>query len=67
MLGINPAIICHKLYIDPRARLITQKKKRKLGSKHQPASLEETKKLLKVGFIKEIRFTTWLMKKSSGK
>ena len=59
MLEINLRIICHKLAIDPKVRLVSQKK-RKLGTEKQKTAMQETAKLLKVGFIKEIHFTTWL-------
>ncbi|XP_015935314.1 uncharacterized protein LOC107461347 [Arachis duranensis] len=71
MPGINPKVICHKLAIDKTARPVAQKK-RNLGEEKKQAALEETKKLLNAGFIREIRFTTWLsnvvmVRKSSGK
>ena len=53
------------------ARLVSQKK-RELGMQKQKATTQETAKLLKARFIKEIHFTTWLanvvmVPKSSGK
>nr|XP_025703181.1 uncharacterized protein LOC112803948 [Arachis hypogaea] len=70
MPGINPNIICHKLATNNSARPIAQKK-RNLGAEKSKAVLEETGKLLKANFIKEIRFTTWLsnvamVRKNSG-
>ncbi|XP_072084610.1 uncharacterized protein [Arachis hypogaea] len=59
MPGIDPNVICHKLAIDKTSRPIAQKK-RNLGIEKMKEALEETKKLLNIGFIKEIRFTTWL-------
>ncbi|XP_016185043.1 uncharacterized protein LOC107626660 [Arachis ipaensis] len=59
MLGIDPNIICHKLSINKTSKPIAQKK-RNLGAEKMKAALEETKKLLNTGFIKELRFTTWL-------
>ncbi|XP_072066334.1 uncharacterized protein [Arachis hypogaea] len=59
MLGINPEVICHKLAIDETVRPVAQKK-RNLGEEKKRAALEETHKLLNAGFIREIRFTTWL-------
>ncbi|XP_072064468.1 uncharacterized protein [Arachis hypogaea] len=59
MSGIDPNFICHKLQIDPKIRPIAQKK-RIMGNEKRSAYLEETKKLLEAGFIKELRFTTWL-------
>ncbi|XP_057719609.1 uncharacterized protein LOC130934033 [Arachis stenosperma] len=71
MPGINPEVICHKLAIDKTVRPVAQKK-RNLGDEKRQAALEETRKLLNAGFIREIRFTTWLsnvvmVRKSSGK
>ncbi|XP_025636025.1 uncharacterized protein [Arachis hypogaea] len=59
MPGISPDIICHKLATNKTCRPIAQKK-RNLGTEKSKAALEETEKLLKANFIKEIRFTTWL-------
>ncbi|XP_072076539.1 uncharacterized protein [Arachis hypogaea] len=59
MPGIDPNIICHKLATNKTSRPIAQKK-RNLGAEKSKAALEETEKLLKANFIKEIRFTTWL-------
>ncbi|XP_072064560.1 uncharacterized protein [Arachis hypogaea] len=59
MPGINPDVICHKLATNRTSRPIAQKK-RNLGAEKSRAALEETEKLLKANFIKEIRFTTWL-------
>ncbi|XP_072054880.1 uncharacterized protein [Arachis hypogaea] len=59
MPGISPEVICHKLAIDRTVRPVAQKK-RNLGEEKKQAALEETKKLLNAGFIREIRFTTWL-------
>ncbi|XP_072062188.1 uncharacterized protein [Arachis hypogaea] len=60
MPGIDPNIICHKLATDRTSRPIAQKK-RNLGAEKSKATLEETGKLLKANFIREIRFTTWLL------
>ncbi|XP_057756229.1 uncharacterized protein LOC130975449 [Arachis stenosperma] len=71
MPGINPDIICHKLATNKTSRPISPKK-RNLGAEKSKAALEETEKLLKANFIKEICFTTWLsnvvmVRKNSGK
>ncbi|XP_057742915.1 uncharacterized protein LOC130961187 [Arachis stenosperma] len=71
MPGIDPSLICHKLQIDPKARPVCQKK-RNMGDEKRAACLEETQKLLRAGFIEELRFTTWLsnvvmVRKASGK
>ena len=57
MPGINSRIICHKLAIDSKVRLMPQKK-RKLGTEKQKTAMQEMAKLLKAGFIKEIHLTT---------
>ena len=71
MPGIDPLIICHKLALDIEAKPITQRKRR-LGEERRCATAEETIKLLKAGFIREVLYTTWLanmvmVKKSSRK
>ena len=71
MLGIDPSFISYKLSLDPRAKPMAQKR-RKLGTEKQKAINEEVKRLLDVGFIREIQYTTWLanvvmVKKSNGK
>ncbi|XP_072083529.1 uncharacterized protein [Arachis hypogaea] len=71
MPRIDPDLICHKLQIDPKARPISQKK-RNMGDEKRAACLEKTQKLLRAGFIEELRFTTWLsnvvmVRKTSGK
>ena len=59
MPRIDPQVIYHRLVIDPKVRLMALKK-RKLGLEKQKDAMEETQKLLRVGFIKEIHFTTRL-------
>ncbi|XP_057760072.1 uncharacterized protein LOC130980403 [Arachis stenosperma] len=59
MPGISSGVIGHRLAIDKTVRLVAQKK-RNLGEEKKQAALEETKKLLDAGFIREIRFTIWL-------
>ena len=71
MPGIDLKVACHKLAIEPGARPIAQCKRKIAGEKKQ-AVREETSKLLKAGFIKEIKYPTWLsnvvlVKKSNGK
>jgi len=71
MPGIHPDVMSHKLAIFKEARPVAQKK-RKIGEERRRAVKEEVKKLERVGFIKEIKYTTWLanvvmVKKASGK
>nr|KYP65311.1 Transposon Ty3-G Gag-Pol polyprotein [Cajanus cajan] len=60
MPGIDTDFIYHKLAIH------------KVGGERREAIITETQKLLNAGFIREVRYTTWLanvvlVKKSSGK
>nr|KYP56988.1 Retrovirus-related Pol polyprotein from transposon 297 family [Cajanus cajan] len=71
MPGIDADFICHRLAIHKEAKLVTQRK-RKVGSERREAIVAETQKLLNAGFIREVRYTTWLanvvlVKKNSGK
>jgi len=69
--GINPEIITHRLSVYKEARPVAQKKKN-YGEDKRLAARAEAEKLLKVGFIREARYSTWLanmvmVNKSSGK
>nr|KYP50297.1 Transposon Ty3-G Gag-Pol polyprotein [Cajanus cajan] len=71
MPGIDANFICHRLAIHREAKSVAQRK-RKVGGKRREAIITETQKLLNAGFIREVRYTTWLenvvlVKKSSGK
>jgi len=71
MPGIDPNFICHRLAIDPGAKVV-QQRKRKMSVEKQKAVQEETHKLVKAEFIREVKYPTWLanvvmVKKSSGK
>ncbi|XP_022641636.1 uncharacterized protein LOC111242486 [Vigna radiata var. radiata] len=71
MPGIHPDIISHKLSIFREGRPVSQKKRR-LGVEKRRAANEEVGKLIEAGFIREVKYTTWLtnvvmVKKSSGK
>lgn len=63
--------MCHWLAIETTARLVAQRK-RKLTEEKRKIVREETEKLLVTGFIREIKYTTWLFnmvlveKKSKG-
>ena len=59
MPRIDLQVTYHRLAIDSKVQPMAQKK-RKLRLEKQKAAMEETQKLLRVGFIKEIHFTTWL-------
>nr|KYP31685.1 Pro-Pol polyprotein [Cajanus cajan] len=71
MPGIDADFICHRLAIHKEAKPVAQRK-RKVGGKRREAVIVETQKLLNTGFIREVRYTTWLanvvlVKKHSGK
>nr|KYP69080.1 Transposon Ty3-G Gag-Pol polyprotein [Cajanus cajan] len=71
MPGIDPNLICHRLAIHKEAKPTAQRK-RKVGGERRDAIITETQKLLNAGFIREVRYTTWLanvvlVKKNSGK
>ncbi|RDX84949.1 Retrovirus-related Pol polyprotein from transposon 17.6, partial [Mucuna pruriens] len=59
MPGIDPQFMNHKLSIAEGARPVVQKK-RKQGEEKSRAIKEEIEKLLKVGFIREVRYPEWL-------
>nr|KYP65255.1 hypothetical protein KK1_011487 [Cajanus cajan] len=71
MPGIDADFICHRLAIHKEAKPVAQRK-RKVGGERREAVIVETQKLLNAGFIREVRYTTWmvnvvLVKKHSGK
>nr|KYP54649.1 Retrovirus-related Pol polyprotein from transposon 297 family [Cajanus cajan] len=71
MPGIDANFICHRLAIHKEAKPVAQRK-RKVGGERRDAVIIETQKLLNAGFIREVRYTTWLanvvlVKKNSGK
>nr|KYP40031.1 Pro-Pol polyprotein [Cajanus cajan] len=71
MPGIDADFICHRLAIHKEAKPVAQRK-RKVGGERREAIVAETQKLLNAGFIREVRYTTWLanmvlVKKNSGK
>ena len=71
MPGIDPALITHKLNIDPQRKAVKQKK-RNFAPERREAIKQEVDKLLDAGFIEEIQFPEWLanpvmVKKANGK
>ena len=67
----SPFVISHSLSVNPVFRPVKQKK-RKLDPERLSAIRQETFKLLKVDFIREIHYLDWLsnvvmVKKESGK
>ena len=59
MSVIDPEFMSHQLAIVPIARPVAQRK-RKLNEVKRRIVQEETNKLLVAGFIREIKYTTWL-------
>ncbi|RDX77401.1 Retrovirus-related Pol polyprotein from transposon 17.6, partial [Mucuna pruriens] len=71
MPGIDPNFISHHLSGVKDAKPVAQKK-RKQGEEKRRAARAETAKLLAAGFIREVRYLTWLanivmVKKANGK
>lgn len=71
MLGIRPNIVCHHLALDSTIKSMSQRKQ-KDGEEKIRVIEDEVGKLLKVGFIQEIKYPIWLanivmVKKKSGK
>lgn len=71
MPDIDPNFICHKLFIFLKAKPVAQQRW-KLSDECWRAVKEETEKLINVGFIREVMYSTRLsnivmVKKSNGK
>lgn len=68
---MDPSVICHTLALDPKAKLVAQRK-RKLSEERRKLVAVETHKLVEAGFVQEIKYTMWLtnvvlVKKAIGK
>ena len=59
MVGINPIHASHKLNVIPSARPVRQKVRLFHSDCHQVIQVE-VDNLLKVGFIREIKYPEWL-------
>ena len=59
MVGIHPEIMCHRLNIDSQAKLVHQKL-RALNTDRYKALQDEVDRLLKIGFIRESYYPSWL-------
>ena len=71
MPGIDPSVIVHRLNVNPASSPIRQKK-RVFAQGRDKAVVEEVRKLLEVGFIREVYYPDWLanvvmVKKNNGK
>ncbi|CAL2278056.1 unnamed protein product [Prunus armeniaca] len=59
MPGIDPNIICHRLYVNPACKPVAQK--RRNFAPERVAIIEaEIDKLLAAGFIEEVSYSEWL-------
>ena len=59
MLDIDLNFICHKFFIFSKAKLVAQRQG-KLDEERRHVMKKESEKLLKVGFIREVKYSTWL-------
>ncbi|XP_057725405.1 uncharacterized protein LOC130941056 [Arachis stenosperma] len=71
MPGINPELMSHKLSFYPGSRPV-QQRRRKLGPERALIVEEQVQALLEAGFIREVKYPTWLanvvlVKKQNGK
>ena len=71
MPGIDPSVIVHRLNVNPASSPIRQKKL-VFAPEQDKAIAEEVRKLLEVGFIREVYYPDWLanivmVKKTNGK
>ena len=71
MDGIDPAVITHRLNVNPSFKLVKQKR-RSFAPERQKAINEEVGKLLQANAIREVEYPEWLanvvlVKKANGK
>ncbi|KAM2007334.1 hypothetical protein ACFX15_002257 [Malus domestica] len=59
MLGISPDIICHRLSIDPKTKLVRQKR-RSYDAERYEAIKTKVEKLKGIGFVREANYPTWV-------
>ena len=59
MPGINSDFLCHHFTMDPNVRPVRQIR-RKFNKEKRQVIWEETEKLLKVGYIREIQYPEWV-------
>ena len=59
MPGIDLDVMCHHIALDPGVKPVSQRK-RKGGEEKRKVIVEEVDKLMKVRFIGEIKYLTWL-------
>ena len=71
MGGVDPAVITHRLNVNPSFKQVNQKR-RSFAPERQKAINEEVGKLLQAKAIREVEYTEWLanvvlVKKANGK
>ena len=71
MGGVDPAVITHRLNVNPSFKSVKQKR-RSFASERQKAINEEVGKLLQAKAIREVEYPEWLanvvlVKKANGK
>lgn len=59
MPGIDSNVVCHQLSLDPSSKVVMQRKQKNREEKRKTIT-EDVGKLLKVRFIHEIKYPTWL-------
>ncbi|XP_072084426.1 uncharacterized protein [Arachis hypogaea] len=59
MPGINPDLMSHRLAVDPKAKLVAQRR-RKMSPDRAAEVKKQVKALLKANFIRKLPYTTWL-------
>ncbi|KAM1185305.1 hypothetical protein ACFX2G_014930 [Malus domestica] len=60
MPSISPDIICHRLSIDPKTKLVRQKR-RSYDAKRYKTMKAEVEKLKGIGFVREVNYPTWVV------
>ncbi|KAM3011377.1 hypothetical protein FF2_030086 [Malus domestica] len=59
MSDMSPDIICHRLSIDPKTKLVRQKR-RSYNAKRYEAIQAEVEKLKGISFVREVNYPTWV-------
>jgi len=59
MPDIDPDFLCHRLTMDPKVRLVLQRR-RKFNEERRLVIRQETQKLLSACHIREIQYPKWL-------
>ncbi|KAM2519407.1 hypothetical protein TB2_000030 [Malus domestica] len=59
MPGISPNIICHRLSIDPKTKSVRQKRISYDAERYE-AMKAEVEKLKGIGFVRKVKYPTWV-------